>query len=346
MLRREKDAAESTYLGYVLDPDRTLDDVTLTGRDHGKFVGGARRKLGESTSVFGENSYDLFGQRRTLASSYGVEYAASERTVWTGAAEFGRVADDATGDLDRVALSFGVRYDDGERLSMKGRLELRRDSGTYEGRDRDADTILGTGTVRYALNEAERIVSSLQFVLPDNGTATLPEGDYIRYDLGYALRPTDNDRLNLLAKYQYLYDLYGQETDGVQSRSPRQKTHVVSLDAEYDVTERWTLGGKLGMRFGASSAAEGEAFVDNDAWLGVVSARYHLVHNWDLLAEVRQLHAEQAGTTETGVLVGGYRQVNRNMSMGLIYNFGRFSDDLTDLVQDDKGLALNLIAQF
>ncbi len=116
----------------------------------------------------------------------------------------------------------------------------------------------------------------------------------------------------------------------MQSRSPRQKTHVVSLDAEYDVTERWTLGGKLGMRFGASSAAEGEAFVDNDAWLGVVSARYHLVHNWDLLAEVRQLHAEQAGTTETGVLVGGYRQVNRNMSMGLIYNFGRFSDDLTD----------------
>ncbi|MWP39875.1 hypothetical protein GQY15_20150 [Rhodobacter sphaeroides] len=346
MLRREKDAAESTYLGYVLDPDRTLDDVTLTGRDHGKFVGGARRKVGESTSVFGENSYDLFGQRRTLASSYGVEYAASERTVWTGAAEFGRVADDATGDLDRVALSFGVRYDDGERLSMKGRLELRRDSGTYEGRDRDSDTILGTGTVRYALNDAERIVSSLQFVLPDNGTATLPEGDYIRYDLGYALRPTDNDRLNLLAKYQYLYDLYGQETDGVQSRSPRQKTHVVSLDAEYDVTERWTLGGKLGMRFGASSAAEGEAFVDNDAWLGVVSARYHLVHNWDLLAEVRQLHAEQAGTTETGVLVGGYRQVNRNMSMGLIYNFGRFSDDLTDLVQDDKGLALNLIAQF
>jgi hypothetical protein len=32
--------------------------------------------------------------------------------------------------------------------------------------------------------------------------------------------------------------------------------------------------------------------------------------------------------------------------VGVGYNFGKFSDDLTDLTQDDQGLFLNLVAKF
>ena len=84
----------------------------------------------------------------------------------------------------------------------------------------------------------------------------------------------------------------------------------------------------------------------NDAWLGVLNARYHVVHNWDLLLEMRHLEAKQAGISESAFIAAAYRHVGNNLKLGVGYNFGRFSDDLTDLTYDDKGLFLNLVAKF
>ncbi len=347
LMFRFEGADTSGYFGYTLDPDRAFDDVVLTGRDRGKFITGARKRFAEHLTVFGENSYDLFGERRTLATAYGVEYVQSNYLTYTGAVEFGRVTDAASGDLDRAALSLGARYQDDAGLTMRGRLELRRDRGSYGGTIRDSHTIMGNFALTHEINDAARVVTGLQFVLPRNdGTAALPEGDYLRYDLGYAFRPTDNDRLNVLARYQYLHDLYGQRLDGTDTRGPRQKSHIFSIDAEYDLTERWTLGGKIGLRLSETSPGTGAAFTGNDAWLAVISARYHVVHNWDLLIEARQLGLRQAGTTETGLVLGAYRHFGEHVMMGVNYNFGRFSDDLSDLTHDDRGVSLNLIAKF
>ena len=41
-----------------------------------------------------------------------------------------------------------------------------------------------------------------------------------------------------------------------------------------------------------------------------------------------------------------YRHFGNNVQVGVGYNFGNVSDDLTDLVQDDKGAFVNLIAKF
>ena len=41
-----------------------------------------------------------------------------------------------------------------------------------------------------------------------------------------------------------------------------------------------------------------------------------------------------------------YRHVNNNAKIGVGYNFGRFSDDLTDLTHDDQGLFVNFVAKF
>ncbi len=47
-----------------------------------------------------------------------------------------------------------------------------------------------------------------------------------------------------------------------------------------------------------------------------------------------------------GALVGVYRQIGDNLKVGVGYNFGRFSDNLTDLTHDDGGVFLNVIGQF
>lgn len=71
-----------------------------------------------------------------------------------------------------------------------------------------------------------------------------------------------------------------------------------------------------------------------------------MTHTWALLGEMRVLHSENSNTTDYGALLAGYHRVGDNVKLGLGYNFGRFSDDLTDLTHDEKGLFLNLIAKF
>ena len=340
-------AGNTTYFGYTLDPNRALDGLRLSGRDRGRFVLGATRKINERLSYSGENSYDLFGQRKSLTSTYGAEYAITERLTFDGALEMGRVRDrsDLT-EFDRTALSFGARYQD-DRLTWRGRLELRRDEGLSAGSNRDADTIAGSFSARYKIDDASRLLFSVEGIKSENATASIPDAEFAELTFGYAFRPVDNDRLNLLAKYQFIYDMT--ERAGVAPSggnfvtTPRQKAHILSLDASYDLNRNWTLGGKVGGRL--SEQDDGAGFVSNDATLGVINLRYHAVHKWDFLIEARQLNAQDVGT-QTGFMGAAYRHFGNNLKVGIGYNAGRFSDDLADVTYNDKGLFLNIVGKF
>ncbi|SFR64393.1 hypothetical protein [Litoreibacter janthinus] len=341
----ESDENTSAYFGYTLDPRREFNGVTLSGKDRGRFITGGRRKLGRDVEIYAENTYDLFGTHRSLTSTYGVDYERSEFLTYSASAELGRIKDPA-GDFDRTALSFGVRYENQTGMSARGRLEYRRDRGVLSGTKRDGDTIAAAATVRYKIDESQRLLFSFDGTYTDTDGSSIPDGRYAEVTLGYAYRPIDNDRLNVLAKYTYLHDLYGQEIDGTNDPGPRQKSHILSLDASYDLNRQWTIGGKVGLRFSQSSPNATIAFQKNDAWLLVANARYHVTHKWDVLLEGRMLQADQAGTTEFGLLGAAYRHFGNNYKIGVGYNFGTFSDDLSDLTYDDRGLFINLIAKF
>lgn len=337
---------ESFYFGYELDPNRDPDGTGLTGRDGGKYTLGARRKLTGNLLTWGENTYDLFGQSRALTSAYGVDYTPQEHLTYSLGFEYGRVTDAINGDFDRRGLSFGVRYEDDERLAAAAKLEYRRDDGVGAAASRDSDTLLLKATARYKLNEAERLSLNLQAVKMTGAASTVRDGSLVDASVGYALRPVADDRLNLLFKYRFLYDMYGQQINGTAQPGPRQRSHVLSVDAEYDVSRYWTVGGKLGLRLSDSAANATAPLAANDAWLAVLNGRYHIVHQWDALLEARMLRLQQAQTTDVGFLGAVYRQFGNNVELGLGYNFGTFSDDLTDLTQDDRGLFVNLIAKF
>ena len=180
----------------------------------------------------------------------------------------------------------------------------------------------------------------------DTTGSSILSGTYAKATLGYAFRPVDNDRLNLLARYTYLYDMYGQRIDGVDSPGPRQKSHVFSIDATYDLNDRWELGGKLGFRLSDSAPNAVVPLARNDAGLVVVNARYNLTYQWDALLEARYLTATQAGLSDFGTLVTVSRQIGENFQLGLGYNFNAASDDLTDLSRNRSGLFLDLVAKF
>lgn len=341
----ERPDGGTTYLGYVLEGERSISGVTLNGRDAGRFVVGGKRVVSDQTDIFAENTYDMFGDYRALTGTYGVQYEPSDRMTYSVAYELGQVSD-PSGDFDRQALSFGLRYKDDAGLSAKARLELRRDRGLLAGTLSDADSIAITSDVTYQIDDAHRLIFALDHTDASSEVSTATGGRYTEASLGYAIRPVLDDRLNMLFKYTYLNDMFGQNIDGSDETGPRQRSHVISIDGSYDLNPHWTLGAKLGGRWSESSPSEGVAFAENNAWLGVVNARYHMTHKWDVLLEARYLEAQQAGISEASVLGAVYRHVGQNAKIGLGYNFGQFSDDLTDLTYDDQGLFLNLIAKF
>ncbi|MCB5200841.1 hypothetical protein LGQ03_16510 [Loktanella sp. TSTF-M6] len=338
-------AGDTQYIGYTLEPGRELNGLDLTGDDKGRFVVGGRRTLSQTVSVFGENTYDMFGERTSLISAYGVTYAPIEKFSTTLAFETGEIDVEGLETLDRYAVSLGVSYAT-DAVSAKGRLEYRSEEGSEAGSLRDTDTVVATADLAYKIDETQRVLFSADTVQSSGSETGFRNGDYADVSIGYALRPIEDDRFNMLARYRYLDDQIGQRVDGLDMLGPVQRSHVGSVDASYDVNQYWTLSGKLGYRGGEFAPVQGGTFTRNDAMLTVIGARYHLVDDWDLLAEARRLDLITADVTRGGVLIAAFKQLGKNLQVGGGYNFSRFSDDLTDLTYDDRGVFVNIVGKY
>lgn len=335
---------ESTYFGYELDAGRALDAGVSQGDNGGKFILGGRRTLSDTASIFGENVYDVFGSEQSLTSAYGVEYQASDFLSYTAAVNFGQVRDDVNGNFERSGLSLGMRYVD-EDITARILGEVRIDDADATFARTSSETYIASADVAYTISPSARLLFSLRAARTDAESDPNLDGRYLETTLGYALRPVDDERFNMLAMVRHLSDNYGQTVDGVPRAGDVQNSTVLSVEGNYDLNERWTLGGKLGYRATQSGPDLG-SLVDNDAYLLIANARYHVVHNWDVLLEARQFGALDSGTTETGILAAVYRQVGQGTQVGVGYNFGSFSDDLTDLSADDGGAFINIVTSF
>ncbi len=340
-------ADEHYYLGYELDPDRIVSGTSLVGSDSGSILLGAKRKYDDFWSAYTENNYDMFGERRSLTSTYGVTFTPDAKWTLDGGLEIGVVRDPNATDIDRKAVSFGVAYKESDDFLARLRAELRFDGSEDDTRDLNAYLVSAGAT--YKVNPDWRLTANIDAVLSDTDQASVPDGDYIESALGFAYRPVENDRLNALFKYAFLYDLPGsnQTTADGSTLGPRQRSHVLSADATYDINEIISLGAKYGFRIGEVETTRGSGeYIQSDAHLGVIRADVHILHNWDALVEGRVLRSVSTQTTQFGALAAIYRHLGKNVKAGVGYNFGRFSDDLTDLVQDDQGLFFNVVGKF
>ncbi|MCB1415218.1 MAG: transporter, partial [Nitratireductor sp.] len=207
----------------------------------------------------------------------------------------------------------------------------------------------GTTHAAIQYDDDWRFLAKADVAISDSAQDDVANADYIEASVGWAYRPVENDRFNALFKYTYLHDLPGAQqvnSDDVIA-GPKQRSHVLSGDFIYDLSERLSVGAKYGVRMGEiSTSRDEEDFVKSTAHLGIVRADYHVVKNWDILVEGRALWLEQLEQVDYGVLAGVYRHVGDNLKIGVGYNFGRFSDDLTDLTLDDKGFFVNVVGKF
>jgi hypothetical protein len=316
------------------------------GSDDGTIVLGGRYRYSDSLTTFAENTWDLFGTRRSLTEGYGVTYTPDARWTFSGGLETGEVRDDINGDFDRQAYSLGVAYAADDAVAGRVRLEYRTEDG--EGLAQDRDTWALTAGYQYRFSDDWRILANVDALYSESDESSFLDGEYLEASVGYAYRPVMNERLNLLARYTYLRDLPGadQVTADGSTDGPLQISHVVSIDGDYDLTPKLTLGAKYGFRTSQVADRGTEDFTESTAHLGVLRLDWHVVHKWDAMGEVRGLVGVEDDTTQTGALLGIYRHIGNNAKVGIGYEWGRVSDDLTDLDYEGQGVFLNIIGKF
>jgi hypothetical protein len=357
LLNYEPTSDDRYYIGYTLDPLRDIADswpLKLVGEDAGTIVAGARKRFNDQWKAYGEDSYDMFGKRRSLTQAYGVTYTPDATWTINGAAEIGHVFDDTidpgTGlknpDFDRKAFSVAASYKDEDGVSGSLKGEWRHDDS--EDSSRELYAYLLQARLAIQASEDWRAIGSLDVVISDS-TTTTRDSEYAEGSIGFAYRPTTSDRFNALLKYTYLYDNPGGDQVGVDgtTASPAQQTHIVSADAIYQLTPQLSLGAKYGFRIGElRERIAGADWEKSEAHLAVLRADLHVVHNWDALLEGRILWSPTTDQTDLGAIAAVYRHFGENFKVGIGYNFGKFSDDLRDLVHDDQGIFLNMIGKF
>jgi len=341
--------ATDLYSSYVLEDERTDNGVKAR---QGNFTSGFKTRYSDSASMYMEERYTHGDVPTGLMHAMGFELVINDRLNFGGDIDVGTLFNNITGaETKRKAAGIRVGYKF-NKFTYAGALEYRLDDSqqpdtTYAKRT----TWLMKNNLKYQVSADWRLIGKLNLSQSESSLGNFYDGNFTEAVLGYAYayRPVSNDALNALFKYTYFYNM--PTTDQVTSNNSAalyiQKTHILSVDAMYDITHSWTIGGKYAQRLGKLSLdRENPQFFDNGASLYVVRADWHFTHKWDALVEGRLLDVPDAGDSRSGFLTAIYRQFNSHLKAGVGYNFTDFSDDLTDLSYDSQGLFINAVGKF
>jgi hypothetical protein len=336
----------SLYVNYALENERT-DNGLRSGRgSEGNLVAGVKSRIADSTSVFLEERYQHGTTMTGLTHATGITFAPTEKWNFGISTDIGTLEDQQTGaETDRMAgaLQVGFGFRD---LQFSSGVEYRNDDAEQLDLSRtERTTWLFRNSFKYQINPGARLLGKFNHSESESSLGTFYDGGFTEAVLGYAYRPVLHDRLNVLAKYTYFYNV--PTTDQISlSNIPAeyiQKSHIAAVDLTYDITHNFTIGGKYAYRLGQVSLdRENTEFFDNNANLYVVRGDYRFLENWELLVEGRMLQMPDLDERRTGALAAVSRYLGDHLKIGIGYNFTDFSEDLTDLSFDHHGVFLNV----
>jgi len=332
------------YLNYAVEDERSDNGVQAR---KGSLTSGFRSRYSDSVSVYGEERYTHGDVPTGLMHAYGVDLAPTDRLNLGAKVDFGSLQDNLTGArIKRTAVGVNAGYGFA-KVKLASALEFRvDDSEQPDTSNVERTTWLWKNSLNCQLTPDWRLIGKLNYSQSTSSQGAFYDGSYTEAVLGYAYRPVSNDRLNALMKYTFFYNLpaTGQLSGTSTSAGVIQRSHIASADVMYDLTPRWTVGGKYAYRLGQVSMDRvNPEYFDSRAHLYVLRADWHFLHRWDALVEGRLLDLPDAHDKRSGVLLGLYRHLGNHVKVGAGYNFSDFSDDLTDLSYRHQGLFINIV---
>jgi hypothetical protein len=312
---------ERDYIIFRLAPQQD-DDVTSTSSQGSGIVVGTERRYSDVMAVQAERNFQLLASGPSVTNTYGVTLTPDKQWTGTGLIEVGTVSDPVSGDFDRKAVSLGVGYKS-DGLQGHARGEVRLEDSVDNSRDRQ--TYLLQGGLDWKASPDWHLLTNVDAVISNSDQSATLNGDYVEASIGYAYRPVDNNRLNLLARYTYLYDLPGpdQVNSNGDAMGPAQRSNIFSIDANFHLYDWLTLGAKYGFRIGEVSPDRDPAnFSRSSAHLAILRADAEIIRDWDLLLEGRVLYQPEAGTADYGAVAALSYDFGNNLRVGGGYNFG------------------------
>jgi hypothetical protein len=341
------DERRSFYLNALSQSDRT--DTAFQGRAT-SWTTGSRYRYSDATSFYGEQRTMRGAGPATLVHGFGLDHAPNDRWTYGARVEAGTLSDPLAGDLDRRAVAGSIGFVDGP-VRYAGGIEYRTENSPLVKRQ----IWLVRNTASYQVDPDWRAIGRFNFATSSNNQGSFFNADFTEVVVGAAWRPVHDNRWNGLFKYTFFNNVPSPGQVGLSSSGAlsgqgnaydfAQKSHVLSADAIYKVTPRLSLGGKYAMRIGElrASRTEGEWFSSTTQFFGV-RADYRVTHEWSALAEARLLKVSTANDARAGMLFAVYRHIDRNLRVGLGYNFTDYSDNLTDLSFRSRGVFLNVVS--
>ncbi|MDH3640521.1 MAG: OmpA family protein, partial [Gammaproteobacteria bacterium] len=339
------DRGEAATLGldYALSSNHTLygsfthsTDSTESAGAGDRLTLGNRWYVSNQTTLFTESQFIESDHGDGIAHVFGIDLAP--RPGWSvGLSLQSGELNGQAGLVDRDAATASVGYRD-ELWQWRSALEYRKDDGVEQ-----RTQWLTSNRFDYKFSDSLRLLGKFNYSKTDDNLQTAADAQFTEAGIGLAVRPTGNDRLNLLAKYTYLYDLrsFGQVEAGTDQRS-----HIATMEGIYRLSSRWKLGAKIGRRQSQLRAdrSSGEWF-DSTVDFGALRSRYHLIAKWDALAEYRMLAVKEDDSKRSGFLIGIDRHLGDHMKLGVGYNFTDFSDDLSVLDYEQRGWFVNILGK-
>ena len=293
-----------------------------------------------------ENRYQSNNVATGLTHSTGITYTPTSRLNLSANTDIGTLQDAQTGaELDRQAAGIQVGYGF-DAVQFSSGLEYRTDD--IEQTDQSIltrKTWLLRNNFKYQLTPSFRLLGKLNYSESESTQGQFYAGEYTEAVFGSAYRPIENDRLNIIAKYTYFYNLPTTEQVTLRNTASEfvQRSHITSVDISYDIRPRWSIGGKYAHRVSeAALDRDNPEFFDNGARLMILRADWEFRDNWEALIETRVLDMTDIGDQRSGALVVVSRYLGDHVKLGLGYNFTEFSDDLTDLDFDHSGAFLTM----
>jgi predicted porin len=333
-------------LNYVLENERTDNALRAARGSEGRLVAGARTRFADSASVFLEERYQSSDDVSGLTHSTGITYAPTARLNISANTDIGTLQDVQTGaETERQAAGMTIGYGF-DAIQLSSGVEYRVDD--IQSPDLSVisrKTRLFRNSFRYQVNPALRLLGKYNRSISDSTEGEFYDGRFTEAVIGTAFRPVRHDRFNALFKYTYFYNLPTSQQVALDDTVVEyiQKSRVTSVDLNYDVGARWSVGAKFANRVGeASLDRTNRAFFDNGAQLLILRADWDFKEGWEALIETRVLDMVDLGEKRSGGLVMVSRSLGTHIKIGLGYNFTSFSDDLTDLDFDHKGTFLSL----
>lgn len=328
----------SLYMGYTVATDVTSNDPLFRTQSPSGLTLGQRWRVSSQINLYNESQFLKERGQSGIAHTFGMDFYPRDGWNYGFTVQKGEL-DATTGVVDRRAISLSAGHSSAD-TEWSSKLEYRDDSGSVDRRQ-----WVSSNRLLHKFNDDWRLAVRMNYGDTQDSSSPLADAKFVEGNIGVSYRPAANDRLNLLGKVTYLYDLSSLGQDTLADFD--QRSLIFSLEGIYRISPRWELGGKLAHREGEARATRNIGpWFSSTADFAAVQTRYDLARKWDGLLEYRWLRVSENDSGREGWLVGVDRHLGENFRVGVGYNFTSFSDNLTLLDYRYKGFFLNFTGTY